>query len=83
MGKLGEKFVITKFFALAHFLIFLKSSRLSFFEKITVALLIFSLVKAGYLCAYTQKTCEGGFAPFNPQKDQLKKGQSYIKLMID
>ena len=76
MGKLGEKFVITKFFALAHF-IFFKEQQIVIFEKITVALLIFSLVKAGYLCAYT-KTCEGGFAPFNPQKDQLKKKRSII-----
>ena len=78
MGKLGEKFVITKFFALAHFLIFKRAADCHFFEKITVALLIFSLVKAGYLCAYTQRPVREALPPSIPKKDQLKKKKRSI-----
>ena len=53
MGKLGEKFVITKFFALAHFRIFKEQQIVILKKKITVALLIFSLVKQDtFVCTH-------------------------------
>ena len=82
MGKLGEKFVITKFFALAHFRIFLKSSRLSFFEKNYCRIAHFFLSKAGYLCVYAQRPVREALPPSIPKRSAVKS-QSYIKLMID
>ena len=84
MGKLGEIFVITKFFALAHFFVFFfRAGDRHFLKKNYCRIAHFFLSKSRIpLCVHIT-ACEGGSAPSIPEKISYKKGQSYIKLMID